>query len=290
MQYYYYYYFNIISYLKTGSAQTVLTLPVNLPSHIEELLKPYFSYTLDQQKTETDPNASLYQKLFEFDENAPDSIQSSPALSTGLSPIQFSPEFRRNSPNHKFESSFEMPELRDCTLSPIGRSPKESRSACRLSFSAHMSVDTTALMVPDVDKMPNNDSCSFHNIQENNTLNSMNEFMGRSDVNWDMEFKEVSILSHTPSSNNSPEIATPDTPHSGIFTSQRKKLSDSFRDEVDDIEMDDRGENVLRTKRPKNRLFESTDAGYHTAGGTSYENSVCDSTHMFASTPTKNHK
>ncbi|KAG5898806.1 hypothetical protein JTB14_011016 [Gonioctena quinquepunctata] len=130
-----------------GSAQTVLTFPPVLPPHLEEMLKPYFTHTEDQQKTvETDmKDTSLYNHLFEFDRN---SINSSPAISTGLSPIQFSPcdsDKRDTLPN-------DIDELGECSLSPIFRkSPKESRSACRLDFSGKlgMSVDTS-MIVPDI--------------------------------------------------------------------------------------------------------------------------------------------
>ncbi|RZC33487.1 BORA N, Rep fac-A C and/or tRNA anti-codon domain containing protein, partial [Asbolus verrucosus] len=114
-------------------SQTVLTLPPILPKHVEEVLKPYFTYTSPQQKSQFDENSSLYRKLFDFEEHSiHESVESSPALSTGLSPIQFSPEFNPSSPKRNFGSPIEMPELRDCNLSPIGRSPREARSACRL--------------------------------------------------------------------------------------------------------------------------------------------------------------
>ncbi|KAJ8965543.1 hypothetical protein NQ314_004043 [Rhamnusium bicolor] len=135
-----------------SSAQTVLTFPPQLPDHIEELLKPYFTYTQDQQYTQTDKakDTSLYRKLFEFDHGPTspaghDSIQSSPALSTGLSPIQLSPI---NALDRSLGLPYDMP---DCNLSPICRkSPKESRSACRLNFSGKMSMSVDASIVPDI--------------------------------------------------------------------------------------------------------------------------------------------
>lgn len=133
-------------------AQTILTLPPVLPDHLEEALKPYFTYTQDQQKSSENDikENSLYRRLFEFDQelNSPrnDSADSSPAHSTGLSPFHLSP---LNSLDKSLENPYEMPELRDCNLSPICRkSPKETRSACRLNFSSKMSVD--ASIVPDI--------------------------------------------------------------------------------------------------------------------------------------------
>lgn len=253
-------------------AQTALSLPPVLPKHVEEALAPYFTY---QEKDEFG-DSSLYRKLFEFEGHSSPAT-SSPAPSTGLSPIQFSPEFSPHSPKAKLESTLEMPELRDCTLSPIGRSPL-SRSACRLSFSAHMSVDAS-MVVPDVNRSLQvtrlEQEVSFQPLEDGGPMDSL--------VNWDMEYKQVSILSRSPVS--SPErldSSNGDTPHSRIFTSQRKRLSDSFKDEEfeRDVEM---VEDVIM-KRVKNRLGEdTTDGGYHTGGVTLCESS----THMFASTPTK---
>lgn len=259
-----------------SSAQTILTLPPILPKHVEEILAPYFSYTANQQKDDFEQNSSLYRKLFEFEEHS--SHTSSPAPSTGLSPIQFSPEFNPHSPKNKLESTLEMPELRDCTLSPIGRSPM-SRSPCRLSFSAHMSLDAS-MIVPDVNKSIN---CTA--LEQHLSFQPLEGGPSDSLVNWDMEYKQVSFLSRSPAS--SPEridsSSSSDTPHSKIFTSQRKRLSDSFKDEEKDVEMVFEG---VVMRRLKNRLVadDTTDAGYHTGGATICESSV----HMFASTPTKN--
>ncbi|KAJ3642876.1 hypothetical protein Zmor_025625 [Zophobas morio] len=250
-----------------SSAQTILTLPPTLPKHVEEILAPYFSYTVDQQAGD-DQNTSLYRKLFDSEEHG--SPISSPAPSIGLSPLQFSPEFNQN----KLDSTLEMPELRDCALSPIGHSPL-ARSVCRLSFSGRMSVDAS-MVVPDVNK-----SLNCTNLEGQVSFQPLEEPPSDSSVNWDVEYKHVSILSKSPLS--SPEMATDSTtPHSKIFTSQRKRLSDSFKDEDRDVEMED--EEIV-PKRVKNRLEHDdvTDVGYHTGGATICESSV----HMFASTPTK---
>jgi hypothetical protein len=269
-----------------SSAQTMLTLPPILPKHVEDALAPYFNYNCDQQNSGADQDSSLYRQLFDFDDHEHSSPVSSPAISTGLSPLQFSSEF--NSPKRKLESSLEMPELRDCTLSPIGRSPTGrvalARSACRLSFSnsKYMSIDAS-MVVPDVNK-----SLSCTNLESNNSFQPVEAPPSEASVNWDMEYKQVSILSRSPIS--SPEMidsSNSNTPHSKIFTSQRKRLSDSFKDEQfeKDVEMEDQEQEVF-PKRSKNRLGKNdlTDAGYHTGGATICESSV----HMFASTPTKN--
>lgn len=236
---------------ETVAVQTVLSLPPILPKHIQEVLAPYFTHP---EPSEHD--ACLYKQLFEF-EDEPSTPASSPALSTGLSPIQYSPEF--NSGKGPYESTIDIPELRECTLSPIGCSSPQSRSVCRLDFSNnsnHMSVDKTFNLYsegkatsPQLNQLCNNDSSN----------------------NWDLEYKQISMLSHTPMS--SPELH-PHTPPPKQFPSQRKRLSDqSFKNEdLEDVEMDE-------FKRSRCQLI---DTGYITG-----ENSNSMSTHMFASTPTK---
>lgn len=75
----------------------MLTLPPTLPTYLEEALKPYFTFTENQQQSDFDKmqNTLFYKNLFEFEDNAsPDrkSIESSPALSTGT----FFNEFTRD--------------------------------------------------------------------------------------------------------------------------------------------------------------------------------------------------
>lgn len=142
----------LVAHFFTGVAQTILTLPPVLPDHVEEALKPYFTFTQDQQESSENDikDTSLYRQLFEFDQESDSprnrSIESSPAHSTGLSPLNLSP---LNSLDKSLDNPHDMPELRDCNLSPICRkSPIESRSACRLNFSSKMSVD--ASIVPDI--------------------------------------------------------------------------------------------------------------------------------------------
>lgn len=139
------------------AVQTLLSLPPTLPKHIEDLLKPYFINPEMEQQETNDEEADLYKKLFDFeDQRTPESVHTSPALSVGLSPLDCSPfhsksfENARNSGIRYWNS----PPLRDCNLSPIETnvtSPemqKSHRSATKLNFSGHMSVDSTGI-VPD---------------------------------------------------------------------------------------------------------------------------------------------
>ncbi|CAH1155889.1 unnamed protein product [Phaedon cochleariae] len=277
-----------------SSAQTILTLPPVLPKHIEDILKPYFIHTEDQQGTETNmKNTSLYRNLFEFESDLEsDSRQSSPAVSTGLSPIQFSPfphDGRESLPHERreslpHESNPENQELRECSLSPIYRSPKESRSAVRLNFSNSMGMSIDASMaVPDIaNQIPDQSvllDCSEHALQTFEPLSD-------STVNWEMEYRHVSLASPSSSPESvKMEVSNVNTPHSKIFTSQRKRLSDSFKEEQNLNEENMQSKEIMRQNR---KLFknDNTDAGYHTESTTFYDESMFG-THVFASTPTK---
>lgn len=144
------------------AVQTSLSLPLTLPTHVEEVLKPYF-----QTDCECDRNQELYKKFFEFEEQStPESAQTSPALSVSLSPIEMSPfqckDHRAIRNSGVFGNT--PPILRECELSPIHSTidTVSRRSATRLDFSSHMSVDSIVL-VPDScsDNVPTNKSFTF---------------------------------------------------------------------------------------------------------------------------------
>ncbi|KAJ8972749.1 hypothetical protein NQ317_013803 [Molorchus minor] len=204
-----------------------------LPDHLEEMLKPFYLFTQDQQSSDTDnvKDTSLYRKLFEFDQepespNECRSIESSSALSISLSPVQLSP---LNGIDRSLEEPYDIPELRDCNLSPIcGRSLRESRSACRLDFSGGMAMSIDASVVPDIGNQLSNQSAVF----EDDRLPLQIDVLSDSTVNWDMEYKHVSLASANSSKDSERmDVCNSDTPHSKLFPSQRKRLSDSFRDD-----------------------------------------------------------
>lgn len=131
----------------------MLSLPPNLPDHVEEALKPYFSFNDETEvKDDLNPNSSLHRKLFDF--QSPESVECSNVpseLSLELTPhhVQITHMHRNNS------NLGPLPDLNECELSPISRKPsKLSRSACRLSFSGRMSVDVS-LVVPDIENISN---------------------------------------------------------------------------------------------------------------------------------------
>lgn len=59
--------------ITSSSAQTVLTLPPVLPEEVERVLKPYFSFTQDQQNVGYDvrQDSEFYKKLFDDSQSPP---------------------------------------------------------------------------------------------------------------------------------------------------------------------------------------------------------------------------
>lgn len=106
-------------------------------------------------------------------------------------------------------------------------------------------------------------------------------------MNWDIEYKNVSLLSPNRSgAEKMMDISHTNTPNSKMFTSQRKRLSESFKNDVDEniVDLEE-----FIDRKAKNRLFEATDAGYHTGGSSltdeSYPyHSQINSNSLFAST------
>lgn len=110
---------------------------------MEEVLKPYFQTDCGRNN-----NQDLYKKLFEFEEQkTPQSAQSSPAFSVILSPIEMSPYECKEHAEIRNSGIFGNEPLA-CNISPIVDVPRERRSATRLDFSRHMSVDSI-VCVPD---------------------------------------------------------------------------------------------------------------------------------------------
>lgn len=144
-----------------GVAQTILSLPINLPEELENALKPYFN---EGNRDIIEIDASLHKKLFDAEESESvvGSIESSPPHSLILSPIAPPNQCDLSS---RFLSPFQ---LGDCNLSPIGVDMLEDdddeckpRSRER-NFSSYMSVDSSLNFVPDVaDQMPINESVNF---------------------------------------------------------------------------------------------------------------------------------
>lgn len=144
-----------------GAAQTVLSLPMNLPEELENALKPYFNHGNCHEIVE-DVDASLHKKLFETEEieSIQGSIESSPPHSLILSPIAPPNECDLGS---RFHSPFK---LGDCNLSPITANiqinNEDRECSSRLNFSGYMSVDNSLNIVPDLsNEMPKNDSVNF---------------------------------------------------------------------------------------------------------------------------------
>ncbi|CAG5103451.1 Similar to bora: Protein aurora borealis (Drosophila pseudoobscura pseudoobscura) [Cotesia congregata] len=150
-------------------AQTELSLPPKLPQHVEDALKPFFTFTQDQQvdndEANSSSNSSLRRKLF-F--NHDDSIEDDSECSLILSPSKINSSPPRSgmmahgtligeglsNMQRTYDTSFRPDKL----ISPPDMSPicnpsnnlsnnslRSRRSVTRLDFSAHMSVDSSYL-------------------------------------------------------------------------------------------------------------------------------------------------
>ncbi|KAB0795229.1 hypothetical protein PPYR_12068 [Photinus pyralis] len=282
--------------LVEGEAQTVLTLPPTLPDHLEAVLKPFFSYTADQQQ-DKESRSSLYRRLFELnDSDSPNnSALTSPAPSCVLSPIELSPYDEATTASRNFGSPHDPNGMPDCNLSPIATNSPTTfsrvASASRLNFSPRMSVDTSLNLVPDtLDQLPsNNQSLAFESMHS-----PVPELLSNSTINWDLEYKHISLAS---SSGDEMDVSNSNTPKSKIFISQRKKLSDSFLrvDESDEDKENVFNMNNFRFRNTKvsflSRDGDSTiDVGYHTGSRLMISEESCNSPHLYASTPTKDKK
>ncbi|XP_043463275.1 protein aurora borealis [Leptopilina heterotoma] len=162
---------------KDSWSQTTLSLPPNLPPHVEEILKPYFTFT-QEQNVESDEanssgNSSLRRKLFAHDDTHEDDTESSFLLSPihSRSMIHCSPmqsgmlnhgtPLRGNSGNlrrnHGTPLAFD--NMSPVNMSPISEAADEMsydsvksrvRTAARLDFTTDMSID---MSVREVDKL-----------------------------------------------------------------------------------------------------------------------------------------
>lgn len=124
-------------------------------------------------------------------------------------------------------------------------------------------------------------------------------------VNWSMEYKQVSIGSPS-SSSDKMDVSNSNTPHSKIFTGkgqshnnerdkknalqcwfflgQRKRLSESFKTELEENDNALQYDDLCIKNRSKIFRNDVTDAGYHTQDVGDFSN---NSTSVFASTPSK---
>ncbi|XP_076640533.1 aurora kinase A activator-like protein bora [Colletes latitarsis] len=196
---------------KDGWCQTVLSLPSKLPPHVAEALKPYFTFTQEQNIESDDANSSnnsLRRKLF-F--NNDDYMENGDETSVYLSPIQVNgslvlsssppqsgmlihgaPIKHSENMNNKHETS----QILIGNLSPPNISPiltaasnmsyesmrSKSRSVARLDFTTEMSIDQ---------------SCSIHkeyskNLSLDESLNEINERVMKNKMEKSVHFNSNS--------------------------------------------------------------------------------------------------
>lgn len=90
------------------------------------------------------------------------------------------------------------------------------------------------------------------------------------------------------------EISLIHTPKTGIFISQRKRLSDSFKDLHDSFSlMEGINESITKNRSSKSVLFSegSSDTGYNSTNiAPSISENTWNNSNVFSSTPTKNKK
>ncbi|KAF3429679.1 hypothetical protein E2986_02192 [Frieseomelitta varia] len=176
---------------KDGWSQTVLTFPSELPAHVMEILKPYFTFVQEQNVDNDDANSSnssLRRKLFfnceDYVDNDEDStsssvninesviLSSSPPQSGMLihgSPLKYSPS--KNC--HHDASKIITEDLSPPTISPIHSTinrmscesmRSQSRSVARLNFSMDMSIDQFSIQHKE---LSNNHSLDESSIKIN---------------------------------------------------------------------------------------------------------------------------
>ncbi|XP_012270643.1 protein aurora borealis [Orussus abietinus] len=154
---------------KDAWTQTVLSLPVELPKDVEEALKPYLTFTQDQN-VETDDinssNNSLRRKLFfnhnDHSDDDEDNLSMSPMSLHGSLGIENSPPqsgmFAHGTPLRELAQHMRrnhgtpLANLSPPNMSPIGdvidnmsceSIKSRSRSVARLDFTVNMSIETS---------------------------------------------------------------------------------------------------------------------------------------------------
>lgn len=162
---------------KDSWTQTILSLPAALPENVEEVLKPYFTFTQEQSADNDDANSSnnsLRRKLFAFQECADGGGDENDNSTTSLSPVRMTQSMLqyhsplqsamfvhgtplRGLPRGRRQSN-ESPLVKTKNLtpdiSPIHNSGNDmsykreehySRSATRLDFAMDVSVDNVIM-------------------------------------------------------------------------------------------------------------------------------------------------
>ncbi|CAL7952088.1 unnamed protein product [Xylocopa violacea] len=188
---------------KDAWSQTALTFPSELPSHVMEILKPYYTFTQEQNIENEDANSSnssLRRKLFS---NHEDCVDNKENTSVSFSPIKMNESLMLSSSPPQSGMLTHGPPLRhspdgDCgyntwqinsgnlsspNISPIHSTvnmlcestKSRSRSVARLDFTVDMTVDKSSMQYEEV---PNN--------------HSSDEFLNKIDIKVPDEMVDVS--------------------------------------------------------------------------------------------------
>ncbi|XP_033223783.1 protein aurora borealis [Belonocnema kinseyi] len=208
---------------KDSWTQTTLSLPPNLPSHVEEILKPYFTFK-QEQNVESDEancsgNSSLRRKLFAHDDTHEDELESSFNMSSvqlrgmvNCSPLQ-SGMFNHGTPlrgssgnlqrNHGTPLAFE--NMSPLNMSPISEVADEmscqsikfrTRSAARLDFTTDMSIEVSVKEVDRTEKIRSSppDNCWAEIEEPLEVLKSIDEEEKNDTVDMAMHFELPNYL------------------------------------------------------------------------------------------------
>ncbi|XP_065155213.1 LOW QUALITY PROTEIN: uncharacterized protein bora [Atheta coriaria] len=253
--------------ITSSSAQTVLTLPPVLPEEVERVLKPYFSFTQDQQNVGYDVRQDS-----EFYKN--------------YSMILNHHHMKKVMMNQQrsLVRRFEDFQSHDCTIC-IARCIN-ARSALRgimtrLIF-VHCRQCTTAVRVKDeTDKneteknssqvmsidgsfvVPDCSAVEKHNSSQLDSSHHSSDALGTSTMNWDIEYKDMfSPLAQSNAATEAMEMSRLNTPKQRPVLSQRKKLSDSFGN---DAQVDEDDEDYMAMSQQSIKTDEHNESGYHSA-------------------------
>nr|XP_033339908.1 uncharacterized protein LOC117228317 [Megalopta genalis] len=238
---------------KDGWSQTLLSLPPDLPSHVEEVLKPYLTFTQEQNLESDDSNSSnnsLRRKLFcnhdeylDKEENFSESVSSvklngslilssshpqSGMLADG---VPFKPS--QDSENRFDTSEIVLDNLSSPNISPIHKRANNmscesiqfrNRSVVRLDFVTEMSVDQSS----EEDNEYSNDNSS--DVSFDNVMTPVAEYEIHKFLNFD---------------NNSEHAQINNSPGTKIVAKNSTYIEKNF--ETEDVELPSKDRNDIYT-------------------------------------------
>lgn len=208
---------------KDGWSQTVLTLPSELPPHVMEILKPYFTFTQEQNVDADDANSSngsLRRKLFFNNEDCLDNEGDS--STNCLSPVKMNesrilpssplqsgmfahgPPLKRSSNinyNHD-TSAIDTSNLSSSNISPIQNTMNMScesvrsrpRSVARLNFTTEMTVNQSSNKYEELNDCPSD--VSLEKVDVRATEKKLDDDLNAKDVSTRAKVEKMNVLAN----------------------------------------------------------------------------------------------